>query len=165
MLANVREELDAEAQVQAEILARSLVRTLLDARVETDADIDEFLVRQPVFDFMENRSVLACAVYGKDRLLEAQMRDADGNLAPLDGLASPGMCEWTEKLVTDTGEELGKVWIALDPAPWQARMQKISDKSLWHMVALSQAGAVAFFVMGLLVLWAGRRKQYVRDQG
>lgn len=165
MLDNVREELDAEAQVQAEILARSLVRTLLDARVETDADIDEFLVRQPVFDFMENRSVLACAVYGKDRLLEAQMRDADGNLAPLDGLASPGMCEWTEKLVTDTGEEMGKVWIAFDPAPWQARMQKISDKSLWHMVALSQAGAVAFFVMGLLVLWAGRRKQYVRDQG
>ena len=101
MLDNVREELDAEAQVQAEILARSLVRTLLDARVETDADIDEFLVRQPVFDFMENRSVLACAVYGKDRILEAQMRDADGNLAPLDGLASLGMCEWTEKLVTE----------------------------------------------------------------
>lgn len=165
MLDTVQEELEAEAQAQAKILARELVRTLLDARVETDADIDEFVVRQPVFDFMENRSVLACAVYGKDRLLEAQMRDRDGNLAPLDGLASPGMCEWTERLVTDTGEEMGKVWIALDPAPWQARMQKISDKSLWHMVALSQAGAVAIFAMGLLFAVAGRRKRDARDQG
>ena len=124
MLDNVREELDAEAQVQAEILARSLVRTLLDARVETDADIDEFLVRQPVFDFMENRSVLACAVYGKDRLLEAQMRDADGNLAPLDGLASLGMCEWTEKLVTDTGEEMGKDLYSLSPLQVSIRSGK-----------------------------------------
>lgn len=67
--------------------------------------------------------------------------------------------------MTDTGEEMGKVWIALDPAPWQARMQKISDKSLWHMVALSQAGAVAIFAMGLLFAVAGRRKRDARDQG
>ena len=164
MLDTVQEELEAEAQAQAKILARELVRTLLDARVETDADIDEFVVRQPVFDFMENRGVEACAVYGKDRLLEAQMRDADGNLAPFDGLASPVRYDWTANVVTDTGEEIGRVWVALDFAPWQARMRKLEDKSLWHMVALSQAGAVAFFVVGLLVI-RSRRNQDARAQG
>ena len=165
LLDGVREDLNSEALAQAGTLARELAQTLLDARAETGSEIDEFLVRPLVFDFMENRGVEACAVYGKDRLLEAQMRDADGNLAPFDGLASPVRYEWTANVVTDTGEEIGRVWVALDFAPWQARMQKISDKSLWHMVALSQAGAVAFFVMGLLVLWAGRRKQHVREQG
>ena len=88
MLDTVQEELEAEAQAQAKILARELVRTLLDARVETDADIDEFVVRQPVFDFMENRSVLACAVKGKDRQHEAQNRERDRNVGPHDGVAT-----------------------------------------------------------------------------
>ena len=165
MLGSVGEDMSAQARTQAETLARGLVQTLLDAQAETGSEIDEFLVRPLVFEFMENRDIEACAVYGKDRLLEAQMRGSDGNLAPLDGLATPLPYEWTEKIVTDSGEEMGKVWIALDSAPWQARMQRLEDKSLWHMVALSQAGAAAFFVTGLIVLVAGRRKQNVREQG
>lgn len=164
LLDGVREDLNSEALAQAGTLARELAQTLLDARAETGSEIDEFLVRPLVFDFMENRGVEACAVYGKDRLLEAQMRDADGNLAPFDGLASPVRYEWTANVVTDTGEEIGRVWVALDFAPWQARMRKLEDKSLWHMVALSQAGAVAFFVVGLLVI-RSRRNQDARDQG
>lgn len=161
----IREDLNTEARLEAQALARDLARTLLDARAETEGDFDEVLASPAVFELMENRDVEACAVYGTDRLLEAQMRESDGTIAPLDGLARPAQCEWTEKVVTDTGEELGKVWIALEPDPWQARMRKVEDKSLWHMVALTQAGTAAFFVMGLLVLVLGRRKQNARDEG
>lgn len=153
-----QEEVHQAAVTQARDLAEIFAREIMLQRSKAGGlPLDETIVRPVVFAMMDRPEVIACGVFGTDRLLEAQMRKPDGSLAPLSDMNLSGHWEWGFAL-REGGETLGRIWIELDPRPWQSRSQKLADKSMWHVVALVQAGAVLFF-LGLLVVWKiGARK-------
>ena len=166
----VLEAASARAIDLAELFAGELMlqRSMAGAR-----ELDEVIARPVVFAMMERPEIIACGVFGTDRLLEAQRRRPDGSLAPLSllsdtalsdaalsGTTLSGRHEWTLAL-RDGDEDLGRIWLELDPKPWQSRLQKLADKSMWYLVALVQTGAVLFF-LGLFAVWKMGAKK--RDQ-
>ena len=161
----VLEAASARAIDLAELFAGELMlqRSMAGAR-----ELDEVIARPVVFAMMEHPEIIACGVFGTDRLLEAQRRRPDGSLAPLSLLSDTalsdttlsGRHEWTLAL-RDGDEDLGRIWLELDPKPWQSRLQKLADKSMWYLVALVQAGAVLFFLVLFVVRKTGAKQ---RDQ-
>ena len=161
----VLEAASARAIDLAELFAGELMlqRSMAGAR-----ELDEVIARPVVFAMMERPEIIACGVFGTDRLLEAQRRRPDGSLAPLSLLSDTalsdttlsGRHEWTLAL-RDGDEDLGRIWLELDPKPWQSRLQKLADKSMWYLVALVQAGAVLFFLVLFVVRKTGAKQ---RDQ-
>lgn len=146
------EQLHTAARLQAQALARQLAVQIVQAADETGTEIDEFLVRPLVFELMETSDVLACSVQGPDRLLEAQMRQQDGTLAPMEGMDLP----LTDTIARVETAAALQVTVMLDDASWKIRVQQLADTSLWKSAVLALAGAAALFVACLL-LSASRR--------
>ncbi len=184
------DDMQATAQAQAQQLARQLAAEIVQAadeistasgtapetgtgrdepdgssgaeRAAASALIDEFLVRPLVFELMEKTDVLACAVTGRDRLLESQVRQADGSLAPDTDLPRTRAAGHAQIAAGD-GTQGVQVTVVLDDALWQTQVQQLADKSLWKSVALAQAGAAAFFLLGLCLLAPWRSKSRGTD--
>lgn len=144
----------SEAKAEAEIMGLKV----LCARGQAGTELDEVTARSVVFETMERKRVRSCAVLVGDRLLEAQTHTADGRIAPLAELPDKAHTGWS--LTLREGEEVvGRVWVETDPLPWQKRLDRLENRTLWHFVAVSQGGGVVLFLIALLSSWLfGRPK-------
>lgn len=149
----------SEAKAEAEIMGLKV----LCARGQAETDLDEVTARSVVFETMERKRVRSCAVLVGDRLLEAQTHTADGRIAPLAELPDKVHTGWS--LTLREGEEVvGRVWVETDPVPWQKRLDRLENRTLWHFVAVSQAGGVVLFLIAVLSSWLfGRPKSSSGD--